>query len=74
MHLYFHLFCMHIFAILFSLLQTLQSNNAPNCFETAFEPPCDKTSKMVCVPSKDSDQPGHPPSLIRAFAVRSMCS
>ena len=25
---------------------------------------------MICVPSKDSDQPGHPPSLIRVFAVR----
>ena len=23
-----------------------------------------------CVPSKDSDQPGHPPTLIRVFAVR----
>ena len=23
-----------------------------------------------CVPSKDSDQPGHPPSLIRVFTVR----
>ena len=32
------------------------------------EPP-DKTNKMTCVPSKDSDQPGHPPSLIRVFAV-----
>ena len=30
----------------------------------------DKTYKMVCVPSEDSDQPGHPPSLIRVFAVR----
>ena len=30
-----------------------------------FEPPLDKTNKMVCVPSgEDSDQPGHPPSLI----------
>ena len=27
-----------------------------------------------CTPSKDSDQPGHPPSLIRVFAVRSMGS
>ena len=27
-----------------------------------------------CVPSKDSDQPGHPPSLIRVFAVRSVGS
>ena len=25
---------------------------------------------MACAPSEDSDQPGHPPSLIRDFAVR----
>ena len=24
----------------------------------------DKTNKMACTPSKDSDQPGHPSSLI----------
>ena len=30
----------------------------------------DKTNKMTCAPSEDSDQPGHPPSLIRVFAVR----
>ena len=35
-----------------------------------YEPAHDKTYKMACVPSKDSDQPGHPPSLIRIFAVR----
>ena len=35
-----------------------------------FEPPHVKTNKMTCAPSKDSDQPGHPPSLIRVFAVR----
>ena len=29
---------------------------------------------LACVPSKDSDQPGHPPSLIRVFAVRFMGS
>ena len=34
------------------------------------EPPCDKTNKMACAPSKDSDQPGHLPSLIRVFTVR----
>ena len=28
------------------------------------------TNKMACAPSEDSDQPGHPPSLIRVFAVR----
>ena len=33
------------------------------------EPPHDNTNKMACAPSEDSDQPGHPPSLIRAFAV-----
>ena len=30
----------------------------------------DKTNKMTCAPSEDSDQPGHPPSLIRVSAVR----
>ena len=34
------------------------------------EPPRDKTNKMACAPSEESDQPGHPPSLIRVFAVR----
>ena len=33
------------------------------------EPPYDKTKKMACTPSEDSDQPGHPASLIRVFAV-----
>ena len=31
---------------------------------TWYEPPHDKINKMACVPSEDSDQPGHPPSLI----------
>ena len=35
-----------------------------------FELPCEKTNKMACAPSENSDQPGHPPSLIRVFAVR----
>ena len=34
------------------------------------EPPHDKTNKMTFAPSKDSDQLGHPPSLIRVFTVR----
>ena len=34
------------------------------------EPPHEKTNKMACAPSEDSDQPGHPPSLIRVFTVR----
>ena len=38
------------------------------------EPAHDKTNKMTCAPSEDSDQPGNPPSLIRIFAVRSVGS
>ena len=34
-----------------------------------FELPHDKTNKIACAPSNDSDQPGRPPSLIRVFAV-----
>ena len=38
-------------------------------FFSVYEPPHDKTNKMACAPSEDSDQPGHPPSLIRVFTV-----
>ena len=38
------------------------------------EPFYDKTNKMAFAPSEDSDQPGHPPSLIKVFAVRSVGS
>ena len=38
--------------------------------DSIFEPPHDKTNKMVCAPSEDSDQPGHPPSLISVFNVQ----
>ena len=34
-----------------------------------YEPAHDKTNKMIYGPSEDSDQPGHPPGLIRVFAV-----
>ena len=48
-----------------------KSNMNKQCFDQkTFEPPHNKTYKMACVPSKDSDQPGHPPSPIRVFAVR----
>ena len=40
------------------------------CSCVQYEPPYDKTNKMACAPSEDSVQPGHPPSLIRVFAVR----
>ena len=38
-----------------------------SCFQTNVP---NKTNKMTCAPSEDSNQPGHPPSLIRGFAVR----
>ena len=42
--------------------------------QKTLEPPSDKTNKMTCAASKDSDYPGHLPSLIRVFAVHSMGS
>ena len=39
-------------------------------FSVKIEPPRDKTNKMACAPTEDSDQPGLPPCLIRVFAVR----
>ena len=44
------------------LLCSHTQNVKPQC-----EPPHDRTNKMACAPSEDSDQPGHPPSLIRVF-------
>ena len=58
--------------------QGLHSLPRPVCpkswdhYTKLLEPPHDKTNKMICVPSEDSDQPGHPPSLIRVFAEHSM--
>ena len=38
--------------------------------ESPNEPQHEKHQWSDCAPSEDSDQPGHPPSLIRVFAVR----
>ena len=42
--------------------------------EKTFEPSHDKTNTMTYAPSEGSDQPGHPPSLVRVFGVRSLVS
>ena len=61
-----------------NMIQDPMSQKAwSNCIELHLsnllnEPHRNKTNKMTCAPSEDSDQPGHPPSLIRIFAVRSM--
>ena len=38
-----------------------------NADRMANKPPCDKTNKMICVPSEDSDQTGPMPRLIWVF-------
>ena len=43
--------------------------NFLTCYKP-FEPWHDKTNKMACTASEDSDQPRHPLSLIKVFAVR----
>ena len=55
------------------LNQCITVNSVPTV-ASIIEPSHDKTNKMICAPSEDSDQPGHPPSLIRVFAVHSMGS
>ena len=58
------------------ILETVSSDFQP-CFRNRCShhvwyepepPPHDKTSKVACAPSEDSDQPRHSPSLIRVFA------
>ena len=39
-----------------------------------YEPSHDKTNKMAYASTEDSDQPGHPPSLISVFVVSLMGS
>ena len=48
----------------------LAGSRIPFSISTSNEQQHDKTNKMTYVPSEDSDEPGHPPSLIRVFAVR----
>ena len=53
-----------------NILLFLWSISGQNPFPYTNKPPHDKTNKMAYAPSEDSDQPGHPPSLIRVFAIR----
>ena len=46
---------------------------SPICFALRLVPQVSRlmtNQQNTCAPSKDSDQPGHPPSLISVFAVR----
>ena len=49
-----------VFRYLDSIIPLLAMNEANLCsISIIIEPHCDKTNKMACVPSEDSDQPGH---------------
>ena len=65
-----------LFDLLFSMLNFIHSISFSLFYLTqlTFEPPHDKTNKLACAPSEDSDQPGYSPSLIRVFAVHSVGS
>ena len=52
----------------------LADNHRDFPFTVSNEPAHGKTNKMACASSEDSDQSGHPPSLIRVFAGRSVGS
>ena len=68
------IYCFHVCVVSFSnvmICAHLMAGKRVGCLAfSLFEPPHDKTNKMTCAPSEDSDQPGHSPSLIRVFAVR----
>ena len=74
-HMSFYWFChgaaqiIQLFSGLYPI-QIFRVKNTAAARQRKNEPSSDKTNKMACAPSEDSDQPGHPPSLIRVFAVR----
>ena len=70
---YFFLF-IHFCVQLRLYTQTTEMHNNVNKMVCTLrytnQPKHDKTNTMTFAPSENSDQPGHPPSLIRLFAVR----
>ena len=73
----------NIFSVCFQFIQRWKSADIGGCCVSrehnwrlrvltglfSFEPLNDKNNKMTCAPSEDSDQSGHPPSLIRFVTV-----
>ena len=56
-------------------LQPKNLRHRSSSWASIYEPPQTHQNRQNdCAPSQDSDQSGHPPSLIRVFAVRSMGS
>ena len=67
LNLYHSIFYIRVIILMgFNAFKTF-NNKLPNCSN---ELQHDKTNKLTSAPCKDSDQPEHPPNLIRVFAVR----
>ena len=69
--------CTYLEDFSLSFLQRACNHDLHSCTATLIiiiEPQHDKTNNVACALSEDSDQPGHLPSLIRVFGVRSMGS
>ena len=50
-------------------LNEMQKNSLSGIKILKIEPQHDKTNKVACASSEDSDQSGHPHRLIRVFAI-----
>ena len=62
--------CLYFHSAVMSPRKHVQHAALINRFQqNIFEPPYDKTNKMTCAHNENTDQPGHPPSLIRGFAA-----
>ena len=51
------------------ILKSFDTIQKYNQTALTYEPLHAKTNKMTCAPIDPADQPGHPPSPIRVFAV-----
>ena len=69
-----NLFSAHVLYVYKHSWCTSRPLDLSDCSESGvtFELEHDKTNKMTCAPSEDSDQPVHPCSLTRVVAVRMM--
>ena len=67
--------CLH-FSVKVWVFNSLMSCLLPSvyiyCYRFSIWAASWQNQQNCCAPSEDSDQPGHPPSLIRVFALRSM--
>ena len=63
-HNYIHLAMTNTFIHIQTSANKQRIHMKHDLIDKLYEPKHDKSNKMTCEPSEDSDQPGHPPSLI----------